>query len=134
MALVAALRERGLRDVYVLALSMGGFNGLHLHEDAPRMRFWASPGDRVIPKRENTDACAALARERGATVEVTMTEGDHGDPSDYDRAGSCACSSRRASSRRALRARVTRQISASEEVTAQTLRRAGPTSRVRPWR
>ena len=30
LALVAALRERGLRDVYVLALSMGGLNGLQL--------------------------------------------------------------------------------------------------------
>ncbi|MEA2143451.1 MAG: hypothetical protein QOI64_1881 [Solirubrobacteraceae bacterium] len=142
LALVAALRERGLRDIYVLALSMGGFNGLQLLERVPvkawagifpacdlasvyalglyrgqirdaygrtgprlgdliarrspvdfdppdglPMRFWASPGDRVIPKRENTDACAALARDRGARVEVTTTTGDHGDPSNYDAAG-----------------------------------------------
>ena len=142
LALVAALRERDLRDVHVLALSMGGFNGLQLLDDVavrawagifpacdlrsvyalglypdqiraaydrtgrrlgdaiarrspvdfdPRdglpMRFWASPGDRVIPKRENTDRCAALARERGARVEVTTTTGDHGDPSNYDAAG-----------------------------------------------
>lgn len=142
-ALVAALRERGLSDVYVLALSMGGFNGLQLLDDVPvkawagifpacdlasvyalglyrgqirtaygrtgrplgdaiarrspvdfepssdalPMRFWASPGDRVIPKRENTDACAALARRRGARVEVTTTRGDHGDASNYDAAG-----------------------------------------------
>lgn len=142
LALVAALRERDLRDVHVLALSMGGFNGLQLLDDvrvkawagifaacdlrsvydlglyrgqirdaydrtgrrlgdaiARRspvafdppdglpMRFWASPGDRVIPKRENTDRCAAMARERGARVEVTTTTGDHGDPSNYDAAG-----------------------------------------------
>lgn len=142
LALVADLRERGLRDVYVLALSMGGFNGLQLLDRVPvkawagifpacdlgsvyalglyrgqirdaydrtgrrlgdliarrspvdfdppdglPMRFWASPGDRVIPKRENTDACAALARRRGARVEVTTTTGDHGDPSNYDAAG-----------------------------------------------
>jgi hypothetical protein len=143
LALVAALRERGLRDVYVLALSMGGLNGLQLLDDVDvkawagifpacdlasvyalglyrgqiraaygrtgrrlgdlvarrspidfagsvdglPMRFWASPGDRVIPKRENTDACAALARRGGARVEVTTTTGDHGDPSNYDAAG-----------------------------------------------
>lgn len=142
LALVAELRDRGLKDVYVLALSMGGFDGLALLDRVPvkawagifpacdlrsvydlglypgqiraayrrsakrladaiaarspiafdppdgvPMRFWASPADRVIPKRENTDACAALARERGAKVEVTTTTGDHGDPSDYDAAG-----------------------------------------------
>ena len=141
-ALVGELRRRGLGDVYVLALSMGGFNGLQLLDDvrvrawagifpacdlrsvydlglypgqirsaygrsgrrlgdaiARRspvdfdppdglpMRFWASPDDRVIPKRENTDACAALARERGAQVEVTTTTGDHGDLSNYDADG-----------------------------------------------
>ena len=142
LALVRELRERGLGDFYVLALSMGGFNGLQLLDDVPvkawagifpachlrsiydrgaypgqirtayertgprlgdlmarrspvdfdppdglPMRFWASPGDRVLSKRENTDRCAALARERGARVEVTTTTGDHGDPSNYDAAG-----------------------------------------------
>ena len=143
LALVAELRDRGLRDVYVLALSMGGFDGLALVDrvavkawagifpacdlasvyalglyrgqiraaydrtgrrlgDAIArrspidfagrvqrlpMRFWASPADRVIPKHENTDACAALARRGGARVEVTTTTGDHGDPSNYDAAG-----------------------------------------------
>jgi len=142
LALVAELRRRGLGDVYVLALSMGGFDGLALlgrvpvkawagifpacdlrsvfdlglypgqirsaygrtgpglgdaiarrspigfdPPDALPMRFWASPGDRVIPKSENTDVCAALARDRGAKVDVTTTEGDHGDPSNYDAAG-----------------------------------------------
>lgn len=143
VALVAELRERGFGDIYVLALSMGGFNALQLLEhadvsawagifpacdlqsvfdldlyrgqirtaydrateqslrDAMRrrspvdfdppdglpMRFWASPGDRVIPKRENTDACAALARRGGARVEVTTTEGDHGHPSNYGAEG-----------------------------------------------
>jgi pimeloyl-ACP methyl ester carboxylesterase len=141
-ALVEALRARGLGDIYVLALSMGGLNGLGLLDRVPvkawagifpacdlgsvyalglyrgqirdaygrtgqrlgdliarrspvdfdppdglPMRFWASPGDRVIPKRENTDACAAIARRRGAEVEVTTTTGDHGDPSNYDAAG-----------------------------------------------
>ncbi len=142
LALVAELRRRGLSDLHVLALSMGGFDGLALLGrvavkawagifpacdlrsvydlglypgqirsaygrtgqrlgdaiarrspigfDAPAglpMRFWASPADRVIPKRENTDACAELAREDGAKVEVTTTQGDHGDLSNYDAAG-----------------------------------------------
>lgn len=38
--LVGALRRRGLRDVYVLALSMGGFNGLQVL-DRVRVRAWA---------------------------------------------------------------------------------------------
>ncbi len=139
LVLVDELRERGLRDVYVLALSMGGFDGLELLDRVPvkawagifpacdlasvyalglyrgqirtaygrtgtrlgdaisrrspvdfdppdglPMRFWASSGDRIIPKRENTDACAALARRRGARVEVTATRGDHGDASNLD--------------------------------------------------
>lgn len=143
LALVGALRERALRDVYVLALSMGGFNGLQLlehvrvrawagifvacdmasidalglysgdiraayglgREDPTQiatrgrspvavharpglpMRFWASPGDRVVPKRRNTDACAGLARRRGARATVTTTRGDHADPSNFDAAG-----------------------------------------------
>ena len=141
IALIDELRERGHGDIYVLALSMGGFNGLQLLEHVPvrawagifaacdlasvyalglyrgqiraaydrtgrrlgdliarrspvafdppdglAMRFWASPGDRVIPKRENTDACATLARRRGANVTVTTTTGDHGDASNYDAA------------------------------------------------
>ena len=143
IALVAELRERGLPDVYVLALSMGGLDGFqvlgrtpvkawagifpacHLASvwdlglyrgqiraayglsasasprgalrgrspvpiDPPQglpMRFWASPGDRVIPTRPNTAACAAIARRRGARVEVTTTRGDHGHISNYDPAG-----------------------------------------------
>ncbi|HEV2058155.1 MAG TPA: hypothetical protein VGR11_02280 [Solirubrobacteraceae bacterium] len=143
LALVDELRERGFGDIYVLALSMGGFNGLQLLDgvgvkawagifpacdlrsvfdlglyrdqirtaydrsteqslreamrrrspvdfdppDGLPMRFWASPGDRIIPKRENTDACAALARRHGARVEVTTTEGDHGHISNYDAEG-----------------------------------------------
>jgi pimeloyl-ACP methyl ester carboxylesterase len=141
--LVAAVRRRGFRDIYVIALSMGGFNGLQLLDAVPikawagifpacdlasvyavglypgqirsaygvrhgasvrdairdrspvavdpppglPMRFWASPDDRVIPKRANTDVCAALARRAGADVEVTTTRGDHGDASNYDAAG-----------------------------------------------
>lgn len=143
LALIAKLRDQGLREVYVLALSMGGLDGMQVlgrvevkawagifpacqlasvwdrglyrgqiraayglsSHESPRsalrgrspvtidppaglpMRFWASPGDRVIPKRANTDACAAIARRRGARVEVTTTRGDHGDPSNYDAAG-----------------------------------------------
>ena len=143
LALIAELRERGLPDVYVLALSMGGLDGFqvlgrtpvkawagifpacHLASvwdlglyrgqiraayglsasasprsalrgrspvsiDPPAglpMRFWASPGDRVIPTRPNTAACAAIARRRGASVEVTATRGDHGHISNYDPAG-----------------------------------------------
>ena len=143
LALVAALRERGLREVYVLALSMGGLDGLQLLDrvdvkawagifpacqlasvwdrglyrgqiraayglsakQSPRaalrgrspvaidppaglpMRFWASPGDRVIPMRENATACAQIARRRGAVVELTTTRGDHGDASNYDADG-----------------------------------------------
>jgi hypothetical protein len=143
LALVAELRTRGLRDVYVLALSMGGLDGLQLlgrvpvkawagifpacdlgsvwdvglyrgqiraayglaANEPPRpalrgrspvsidppkdlpMRFWASPADRVIPARPNTEACAAIARRRGARVELTTTRGDHGDASNYDAAG-----------------------------------------------
>lgn len=40
VALVRALRRRGLRDVYVLALSMGGFNGLQLLDRIP-VKAWA---------------------------------------------------------------------------------------------
>ena len=143
LALVAELRERGLPDVYVLALSMGGLDGFQVlgrtpvkawagifpacnlasvwdrglyrgqiraayglsARESPRgvlrgrspvpidppeglpMRFWASPGDRVIPTRPNTAACAAIARRRGARVEVTTTRGDHGDASNYEPAG-----------------------------------------------
>lgn len=143
LALVDELRARGLRDVYVLALSMGGLDGLQLlgrvpvkawagifpacdlgsvwdvglyrgqiraayglaatasprpvlrgrspvsidpPQDLP-MHFWASPGDRVIPSRTNTEPCAELARRRGAVVTVTTTRGDHGDASNYDAAG-----------------------------------------------
>jgi hypothetical protein len=143
LALIDELRTRGLPDVYVLALSMGGLDGLQLlgrvpikawagifpacdlgsvwdiglyrgqiraayglaatasprsalrgrspvaidpPKDLP-MRFWASPADRVIPARSNAEACAAIARRRGARVEVTTTRGDHGDASNYDAAG-----------------------------------------------
>lgn len=128
----SVLRRRGLRDVYVLAQSMGGFNGLRLAQGAKAwagiypacnlqamhrqpgfrepieqaygpalaaalregpvragrrglaMHFWASPDDSVVPKRSNTDRCAAAARARGARVTVTTTRGDHGDLSNFD--------------------------------------------------
>lgn len=47
------------------------------------MIFWASPGDTVVPKAQNTDACAAAARRGGASVTVVQTTGDHADPSNY---------------------------------------------------
>ncbi|MEA2189917.1 MAG: hypothetical protein QOI73_38 [Solirubrobacteraceae bacterium] len=137
--LISKLEDRGLTEVYVIARSMGAFNGLQLlstvHVKAwagivpacnlrsihalgrfapsiraaygPKlagalranspvriayrpglpMRFWASPGDTVVPKAQNTDLCAGDARARGARVTVTSTGGDHGDPSNYDPAG-----------------------------------------------
>lgn len=48
------------------------------------MRFWASPGDTVVPKAQNTDLCAADATADGGRVTVTTTTGDHGDPSNFD--------------------------------------------------
>ena len=47
------------------------------------MLFFASPGDRIVDKAENTDRCAAAARRRGADVRVVTTRGDHGDPSNF---------------------------------------------------
>jgi pimeloyl-ACP methyl ester carboxylesterase len=41
VALARELRGRGLRDVYVIALSMGGFNGLQLLEHDPAIKAWA---------------------------------------------------------------------------------------------
>lgn len=136
-AMVSVLEDLGLTDFYVLARSMGAFNGLQLLTDVPvkawagivpacnlasvyerfgdairrahgaklaealrlgspikaeygrglPMRFWASPGDRVVPKAQNTDLCARDARARGAKVTVTTTGGDHADNSNYDPAG-----------------------------------------------
>lgn len=38
-----------------------------------RMVFWASPADTVVAKAENTDICAAMARQGGARVTVVET-------------------------------------------------------------
>lgn len=129
-ALRAELRRRGARQVFVLAASMGGLDGLRLTDGAEAfagifpvcdlssmargplrasiakvwggavparlspvrvvrgrrlpMLFWASPGDTLVPKRPNTDRCAADARAAGARVEVIETVGDHGDASNFD--------------------------------------------------
>jgi pimeloyl-ACP methyl ester carboxylesterase len=48
------------------------------------MIFWASPADRMVSKRRNTDRCAAAAGEAGAQVTVVTTRGDHGDRSNMD--------------------------------------------------
>lgn len=46
--------------------------------------FWASPGDRDVPKATNTDVCAANMKRRGAVVTVNSSTGKHGDESNFD--------------------------------------------------
>lgn len=48
-----------------------------------RMLFLASPSDRIVSKRANTDACARAELEQGARVRVVTTRGGHGDPSNF---------------------------------------------------
>lgn len=57
------------------------------YESRLPMRFWASPTDTIVPKRSNTDVCAAQARAAGAKVTVTVTRGEHGDLSNFDPVG-----------------------------------------------
>ena len=79
LALVEALRERGLGDLYVLALSMGGFNGLQMLDDVP-VRAWAGifpacdlalglragPVPRPDPRRVRADGNAPGRPDRAA--------------------------------------------------------------------
>lgn len=46
--------------------------------------LWASPRDRVVPKSQNADECAAAARAAGGAVREIATSGDHGDRSNFD--------------------------------------------------
>lgn len=48
-----------------------------------RMIFFASPGDTVVPKASNTDACAQAAKSAGTDVQVVQVTGDHGDQSAF---------------------------------------------------
>jgi alpha-beta hydrolase superfamily lysophospholipase len=48
------------------------------------MLFWASPGDRTVPAATNAAACAARVVKAGGDARVITTQGDHGDPSNYD--------------------------------------------------
>lgn len=45
--------------------------------------MWASPEDKMVPKRENADECARWMRKEGAHVRVIATRGEHGDPSNF---------------------------------------------------
>jgi hypothetical protein len=116
LALIAWLRARGYRRLFVVGASMGGLDSLEVLRDVRPaawagiypvcnlrsvtgrfgsaidtaghvrglpMIFWASPQDTVVPKRENTDMCAAAASRNGALVTVIPTHGQHGDPSNY---------------------------------------------------
>jgi alpha-beta hydrolase superfamily lysophospholipase len=48
------------------------------------LRIWASPDDTTVAKDRNADVCAAEAAADGGVVTVVETEGDHGDPSNFD--------------------------------------------------
>ncbi len=45
--------------------------------------IWASPEDKVVSFKENSELCAHRLRSRGADVKLVRTEGDHGDPSNF---------------------------------------------------
>ncbi len=45
--------------------------------------LWASPEDTIVPKVENADVMAHWMRRGGAHVTEVTTEGDHGDPSNF---------------------------------------------------
>lgn len=45
--------------------------------------LWASLEDKMVPKAQNADVCAAWMRNRGAKVTELTTEGEHGDPSNF---------------------------------------------------
>lgn len=126
LALLDALRARGLKRVYLLAASMGGLSSLQLLDRARvqawvgidpvcdpgslsqyrrqiraanggvlparirprrlrglRMVFAASYQDQVVPRRANTDACAADARRDRGRVTVRDEHGPHVAPSHF---------------------------------------------------
>jgi pimeloyl-ACP methyl ester carboxylesterase len=45
--------------------------------------IWASPEDKVVSFKENSERCSRIMRERGADIRLIRTEGDHGDPSNF---------------------------------------------------
>ena len=47
------------------------------------MRFYASPGDSVVPKANNTDVLAALVTTSSREHSVVVCSGNHGDPSHF---------------------------------------------------
>lgn len=47
------------------------------------MKFWASSGDTVVPKVNNSDAFATKINALGGSVEVIATTGNHGDASNF---------------------------------------------------
>jgi hypothetical protein len=48
-----------------------------------RMRFYASYGDTVVPRAENTDKLAALVRSTALESQVIACKGNHGDKSHF---------------------------------------------------
>ncbi|MGY1692659.1 hypothetical protein [Geodermatophilus sp. SYSU D01105] len=46
--------------------------------------FWASEDDTVVEKDRNADVCAAQVVADGGSATVVATEGEHGDPSNFD--------------------------------------------------
>ena len=56
-----------------------GFNWRHIP-----MRFYASSGDTVVPKANNTDVLAALVAGSCRESTVVACTGNHGDPSHFD--------------------------------------------------
>jgi hypothetical protein len=47
------------------------------------MRFYASPGDTVVPKAGHTDVLAALVATSARESAVVVCTGNHGDPSHF---------------------------------------------------
>ncbi|MGY1639803.1 alpha/beta hydrolase family protein [Geodermatophilus sp. SYSU D00703] len=52
--------------------------------DAVPAVFWASDDDTVVDRGRNADVCAAQVVARGGSAVVVPTEGEHGDPSNFD--------------------------------------------------
>jgi hypothetical protein len=62
---------------------LNDFSPVAITGDVP-MLFWASPGDTVVPMASNATPCAAAAVADGGEARVIPTQGEHGDPSNYD--------------------------------------------------